>query len=172
MPESLLLPAVGKPVVNSHLGHQVRAQALGLGWGNSSLNTLCSVRRKHKKSLAELTLVKDTELSAQPQSGCGLAHHVEGSCKMWGITGSCVNRRCSAVAFHSSVAGGSGDIHCCVTAVPPLTGSSIPGMQREPALPFLKARHPTLPVALFHQCLSLFFAGVFLSLIGLEQDLL
>lgn len=92
--------------------------------------------------------------------------------KMWGIAGSCVNWRCSAVAFHSSVASGSGAIHCCVSAVPPLTGSSIPGMQKEPALPFLKARHPTLPVALLHQCLPLFFAGVFLSLVGLEQDLL
>lgn len=91
--------------------------------------------------------------------------------KTCGITGSCVKRRCSAVAFHSSVAGGNGDIHCCAIILP-LTSSSIPRMQRDPALPLLKARHPTLPVALFHQCLSLFFAGVFLSLVGLEQDLL
>lgn len=46
-------------------------------------------------------------------------------------------------------------------------------MQRDPAVTFfLTDTHPPLPVALFYQRLPLFFAGVFLPLVGLEQDLL
>lgn len=39
--EGLLLATVGKPVINSHFRHEVRAQACELGRGHTTLQTLC-----------------------------------------------------------------------------------------------------------------------------------
>lgn len=41
LPERLLLPAVCKPVVDTDFGDQVGAQAMGLGGGDTSLQTFC-----------------------------------------------------------------------------------------------------------------------------------
>lgn len=43
LPEGLLFAPVGKPVIDSHFGDQIRAEALSFGGGDASLNTLGSV---------------------------------------------------------------------------------------------------------------------------------
>lgn len=40
LPEGFLFPPVCKPVIDSHLRHQVGAEALSLGGGDASLQTL------------------------------------------------------------------------------------------------------------------------------------
>lgn len=42
LPEGFLLTSVGKPVINSHFGDQVRAKSLSFGRGDASLKTLSS----------------------------------------------------------------------------------------------------------------------------------
>lgn len=76
------------------------------------------------------------------------------------------------MAFDSSMAGVSGATQCCTFALPPVAPANTKNAEGAAVPLFLRDTHPPLPVALFHQCLPLFFAGVFLPLIGLEQDLL
>lgn len=48
LPEGLLLPPVGEPVVDAHLGDQIGAQALSFGGRHASLETLGSVGETDK----------------------------------------------------------------------------------------------------------------------------
>ncbi len=43
LPEGFLFTPVGKPVIDSHFGDQIRAEALSFGGGDASLKTLGSV---------------------------------------------------------------------------------------------------------------------------------
>lgn len=117
VPESLLLPAIGKPVVNSDLCHQVWAQALGLRWGDTSLNTLCPVGKNTGWALLSWAQ-SETKSKCTAQSGCGLARSVEESCKTWDIPCALWTRN-DQLWFNSSLAGVSGATQCCTFGLPP-----------------------------------------------------
>lgn len=48
LPEGFLFPPVGKPVIDSHLGDEIRAEALSFGGGDASLKTLGSAETQVK----------------------------------------------------------------------------------------------------------------------------
>lgn len=59
LPESLLFPPVGEPVVDPYLRHQVGAETLSFGRGDASLQTLGPGGQKKLR----LTLVRLGELA-------------------------------------------------------------------------------------------------------------